>query len=103
MAFRVVEPGQPLGVARGDAVVCVPVYEARALFEQCLRSVADHTDAATVLVADDASTDSGIEAFARRIAEEAPHLDVISRASRSTPASCATSTTPSPPPPPRTS
>ena len=77
MAFRVVEPGQPLGAARGDAVVCVPVYEARALFEQCLRSVAEHTDAATVLVADDASTDPGIEAFAHRIAEDAPHLQVI--------------------------
>jgi glycosyltransferase involved in cell wall biosynthesis/GT2 family glycosyltransferase len=77
MSLRVLSPGESLDVARGGVVVCVPVYEARSLFEQCLRSVADHTPAATVLVADDASTDPGILAFARRIAEEENGLDVV--------------------------
>ncbi len=53
-----------------------PVFEARSLFEQCLRSVADHTASGTVLIADDASTDAGIPAFAQRLAEEALHLDL---------------------------
>ena len=53
-------------VTRGDAVVCVPVYGARELFEQCLRSVVEHTPPGTrVLVADDASPDPGIQAFTR--------------------------------------
>ena len=56
---------------RGDAVVCVPVFGARELFEQCLRSVVEHTPPGThVLVADDASPDREIEAFTRRVAEE---------------------------------
>ena len=45
-------------MTRGDAVVCVPVFGARELFEQCLRSVVEHTPPGThVLVADDASPD----------------------------------------------
>ena len=76
VSLRVLSPGESLGVARGETVVCIPVFEARSLFEQCLRSVAEHTDAVTVLVADDASTDPGIEAFARRVAGEAPHLSL---------------------------
>ena len=76
MSLRVLSPGESLGAVRGAVVICIPVFEARALFEQCLRSVADHTEAGTVLIADDASTDAGILAFARRVAEEAPHLDL---------------------------
>jgi glycosyltransferase involved in cell wall biosynthesis/GT2 family glycosyltransferase len=75
--LRVLSPGESLGAARGETVVCIPVFEARSLFEQCLRSVADHTAGGTVLVADDASTDEGILAFARRLADEAGHLRVV--------------------------
>src|SRR3954466_8894739 len=56
---------------RGEAVVCIPVFGARDLFEQCLRSVVEQTTPGTrVLVADDASPDREIEAFTRRVAEE---------------------------------
>jgi GT2 family glycosyltransferase len=58
-------------VTRGEAVVCIPVFGARELFEECLRSVVEHTTPGTrVLVADDASPDPDIEAFTRRVAEE---------------------------------
>ena len=51
---------------RGDAVVVVPVYGARELFEECLRSVVANTTPGTrIVVADDASPDREIEAFAR--------------------------------------
>ena len=57
---------------RGEAVVCIPVFGARELFEACLRSVVDHTTPGThVLVADDASPDPEIETFTRRLAAEA--------------------------------
>ena len=56
---------------RGEAVVCIPVFGARELFEQCLRSVVEHTPPGThVLVADDASPDPEIETFTRRVADE---------------------------------
>jgi glycosyltransferase involved in cell wall biosynthesis/GT2 family glycosyltransferase len=77
VSLRVLSPGEPLGAARGDVVVCIPVFEARSLFEQCLRSVADHTPSGTVLVADDASQDPGILAFTRRVADETPQLDLV--------------------------
>ena len=58
-------------MTRGEAVVCIPVFGARDLFEQCLRSVVEHTPPGThVLVADDASPDPEIETFTRRVAEE---------------------------------
>lgn len=51
---------------RGDVVVVVPVYGARELFEECLRSVVANTTPGTrIVVADDASPDPEIEAFAR--------------------------------------
>jgi len=59
-------------VTRGDAVVVVPVYGARELFEECLRSVVEHTPPGTrVVVADDASPDPGIQAFTGRLADGA--------------------------------
>ena len=58
-------------MTRGEAVVCIPVFGARDLFEQCLRSVVEQTPPGThVLVADDASPDPEIETFTRRVAEE---------------------------------
>jgi GT2 family glycosyltransferase/glycosyltransferase involved in cell wall biosynthesis len=76
VSLRPLSAAEPIGASRGDVVVCIPVFGARALFEQCLRSVADHTGPVTVLIADDASPDPGIEAFARRVAGEATHLDI---------------------------
>ena len=59
-------------MTRGDAVVVVPVYGARELFEECLRSVVEHTPPGTrVLVADDASPDPDIQAFTERLAADA--------------------------------
>ena len=71
MSLRRLRPGETLDLARGAVAVCIPVYGARELFEQCLRSVVQHTGAGTVvLVADDASADSAIEAFTERVAAE---------------------------------
>ena len=59
-------------MTRGDAVVVVPVYGARELFEECLRSVVEHTAPGTrVVVADDASPDPNIQTFTERLAGEA--------------------------------
>ena len=68
-------------MTRGDVVVVVPVYGARELFEECLRSVVEHTTPGTrVLVADDASPDPGIEAFTAQLAAGAPvELDYVRR------------------------
>ena len=50
-----------------EAVVAIPVFGARDLFEECLRSVVEHTPPGTrVVVADDASPDPGIQAFTER-------------------------------------
>jgi glycosyltransferase involved in cell wall biosynthesis len=64
-----------------DVVVTVPVYGARDLFEECLRSVVEHTTPGTrVLVADDASPDPGIRAFTERLAAGAPvQVDYVRR------------------------
>ena len=52
---------------RGDVVVVVPVYGARELFEECLRSVVAHTTPGTrVVVADDAEPGPGDPAFTER-------------------------------------
>jgi GT2 family glycosyltransferase len=60
-------------VNRGEVVVVVPVYGARELFEECLRSVVEHTTPGTgVLVADDASPDRDIQAFTERLADGTP-------------------------------
>jgi glycosyltransferase involved in cell wall biosynthesis len=43
-------------LSRGEAVVCIPVFGALELFDECLASVLEHTDPAVlVLVADDAT------------------------------------------------
>jgi GT2 family glycosyltransferase/glycosyltransferase involved in cell wall biosynthesis len=56
--------GESLGVSRGETVVCIPVYGARELFAECLRSVLEHTAPdVRILIANDASPDPGIEAL----------------------------------------
>ena len=58
MPLRDLEIGQSLGLDRGDAVICVPVYGAYDLFAQCLLSVLQHTEPDVALViCDDASPD----------------------------------------------
>ena len=47
--------GQNVGLARGQAAVCVPVYGAEDVFEECLKVLA-HTDPEVpMLICDDAS------------------------------------------------
>lgn len=68
--------GQNLGLRRGDAVVCVPVYGADELFAECLRAVFAHTDPQTpVLVCDDATPSLQIRPILERVLDEsgAPH------------------------------
>jgi GT2 family glycosyltransferase/glycosyltransferase involved in cell wall biosynthesis len=70
-ALRVVEPGTALGLERGAAAVCIPVYGAFGHFAQAIRSVLAHTPGdVTILVADDASPDPGIRAHLERLAQE---------------------------------
>jgi glycosyltransferase involved in cell wall biosynthesis len=65
---RTIAPGEPLGAARGEVVVCVPVYGALDLARDCLASVRRNSDAdLRLLVADDATPGSGVE----ELAEEA--------------------------------
>ena len=56
MPLRTVNIGENLGLRRGEAVVCVPVYGAEELFAECLASVLAHTEPdVPVLVCDDAT------------------------------------------------
>lgn len=56
--------GQSLGLDRGEAAVCIPVYGGYDLFAQCLRSVLAHTDPdVAILACDDASVDPRIRTF----------------------------------------
>jgi GT2 family glycosyltransferase/glycosyltransferase involved in cell wall biosynthesis len=59
-------------LSRGETVVCIPVFGALELFDECLASVLEHTDPAVlVLVADDATPGDGV---AERLAAlDAPH------------------------------
>ena len=78
MSLRRLSPGEPLQAARGEAIVCIPVFGARDLFEQCLRSAVEHTAAGTtLLIADDASPDPGIETFSERIAGETDGVELV--------------------------
>ena len=72
MSLTRLAPGETFAGKRGEPVVCVPVFNARELFEDCLRSVVANTPEGTrVLVADDASTDREIEAFTEQLAGDA--------------------------------
>jgi GT2 family glycosyltransferase len=58
MPLHDVKIGESLGLRRGDAVVCIPVFGAYDLFAQCLLSVVTHTaPEVAVLVCDDATPD----------------------------------------------
>ena len=69
MPVRRLRDDEQLDVARGDAVVCIPVYGAVGDFAQCLASVTRHTPPdVPVLVADDHSPGAEVER----------HLDALS-------------------------
>src|SRR5262245_7628978 len=73
MAMDLLEPGSGLELARGDAVVCVPVYNARDELAQCLEAAVRHTPAdVKIVVADDASPDPTIRSLVERIAAVRP-------------------------------
>lgn len=60
--------GESLNAARGEAVVCIPVYGAPELFAECLTSVLAHTPRnVRVLIADDASPDPAIGTFVKSL------------------------------------
>ena len=57
-------PGAGMDVARGDAVVCIPLYSGHDHFLRCIRSVLAHTPPGVpVLVADDATPEPSSRAF----------------------------------------
>ena len=69
MNLRWSEPRARIGARRGEAVVCIPVYEGYDVFVRCLRSVLAHTPAdVRILVCDDASADTRLQEFVRTVA-----------------------------------
>src|SRR5690348_12913738 len=68
-ALERVQPGATLGLARGTAAVCIPLYGQHDLFVQCLHGVLRHTPPdVPILVADDASPDAASEHFLEDLA-----------------------------------
>jgi GT2 family glycosyltransferase len=67
MPFLELTPDATIDAARGDVVVCVPVFGGFDVFAQCLASVLTHTDpeAARILICDDASVDPKFRGFVR--------------------------------------
>ena len=64
MPLRELNIGQSLGLRRGEAVVCVPVYGAYDLFAKCLLSVLAHTvPDVPVMICDDATPDPRLRAL----------------------------------------
>ncbi len=62
--------GETLEAARGEVIVCIPVYGAQELFSECLASVLAHTPRdVRVLIADDASHDPAIERLVTSLAD----------------------------------
>jgi len=72
--LRELGPGETLGLERGEAVVCIPVYGAPELFAECLTSVLAHTPRdVPILIADDASPDPAIHSFVTSLGELLEH------------------------------
>jgi glycosyltransferase involved in cell wall biosynthesis/GT2 family glycosyltransferase len=64
-----IHSGDDLGVGRGEAIVCIPLYGAHDLFLRCLSSILAHTPRTVpILIADDASPDPASRAFAETLA-----------------------------------
>jgi glycosyltransferase involved in cell wall biosynthesis len=63
-----IEPGATIGAARGEVVVCVPLYGAHEHFVGALRSFLAHTPIdIRLLIADDASPDGRSEGLVREL------------------------------------
>jgi GT2 family glycosyltransferase len=63
--------GESLGLGRGEAAVCIPVYGAYERFAQCLLSVLTHTAAEVpVLVCDDATPDPRLRSLVEQALAE---------------------------------
>jgi GT2 family glycosyltransferase len=68
-----IEPDHRLDLARGEVVVCIPLYGAHERFAACLQSVLAHTpERVAVLVCDDASPDPRSRELVERLARERP-------------------------------
>jgi GT2 family glycosyltransferase/glycosyltransferase involved in cell wall biosynthesis len=68
VTLELLAPDSDLGLSRGDAAVCIPVYGAFDHFAQCLKSVLANTPGDVfVLVADDASPDPAIQRLLEEI------------------------------------
>ena len=65
------EPGTPLSVGRGEAVICIPLYGAHEHFVGCITSVLAHTSPEVpILVCDDAGPDGRSEEYLVRLVEQ---------------------------------
>lgn len=68
MPVREIEPGQSLGLAREQTVLCIPVYGAKDFFSQCIASVLRTVpDEVPILIADDATPDPGLQEMVERL------------------------------------
>jgi GT2 family glycosyltransferase len=68
--------GDSLGLRRGEAAICVPVYGAEELFAQCLAAVLAHTEPEIpILIGDDATPSGRIRPIVEEVfgAESFPH------------------------------
>ncbi len=65
-----IRAGEDIGLARQDAIVCIPLYGAHDLFVRCLSSILAHTPRSVpILIADDAGPDPASRRFAEQLAE----------------------------------
>src|SRR5207253_1365975 len=60
LAVEEVQPGHSIGLARGEALVCVPVHGFSDLVHECLDRLLKYTQSSAVLVADDATPGSEV-------------------------------------------
>jgi len=72
--FTQIVEGEALGCARGEVVVCIPLYGAHEYFVECLDSVLKHTSSEVpILVCDDASPDARSAEHLESLAQQADH------------------------------
>jgi GT2 family glycosyltransferase len=66
LAIEEIQPGQSIGLGRGEALVCVPVRGFNHLVDECLQRVLKYAQSSAVLVTDDATPGAEIrQALAR--------------------------------------
>jgi len=75
---RWLEADAGLGAARGEIVVCIPLYGGHEHFVRCLRSVLDHTPGhVRILICDDASPDTRSREFVARLEQAGGEHEVV--------------------------